>query len=108
MRSQARSLASCLVGEGSSVVMSCGVCHRLSLDPTLLWLWRRPVAAAPIGPLAWEPPGAALKSKNKKQKQEQSRRADRYEKINKWGELLIRCLGSLEMGVQVPALREGR
>jgi len=29
-----------------------------------LWLWRRPVATAPIGPLAWEPPyatGAALK-----------------------------------------------
>ena len=30
----------------------------------LLWLWRRPVAVAPIGPLAWEPPyamGVALK-----------------------------------------------
>ena len=25
----------------------------------LLWLWRRPGAAAPIGPLAWEPPDAA-------------------------------------------------
>ena len=25
----------------------------------LLWLWRRPVATAPIGPLAWEPPYAA-------------------------------------------------
>ena len=33
-------------------------------DPALLWLWRRPVATAPIQPLAWEPPnaaGAALK-----------------------------------------------
>ena len=33
-------------------------------DPALLWLWRRPVAIAPIGPLAWELPyaeGAALK-----------------------------------------------
>ena len=32
-------------------------------DPTLPWLWRRPVAAALIPPLAWEPPsavGAAL------------------------------------------------
>ena len=31
----------------------------------LLWLWHRPAAVAPIGPLAWEPPyaaGAALKS----------------------------------------------
>jgi len=25
----------------------------------LLWLWRRPVATAPIRPLAWEPPYAA-------------------------------------------------
>ena len=33
-------------------------------DPALLWLWRRPVAAVPIQPLAWEPPygtGVALK-----------------------------------------------
>ena len=28
-------------------------------DPTLLWLWRRLAATAPIGPLAWEPPYAA-------------------------------------------------
>ena len=28
-------------------------------DPTLLWLWRGLAAAAPIGPLAWEPPYAA-------------------------------------------------
>ena len=28
-------------------------------DPALLWLWRRPAATAPIGPLAWEPPCAA-------------------------------------------------
>ena len=34
----------------------------------LLWLWHRPVAAAPIQPLAWElsyAAGATLKSKNK-------------------------------------------
>ena len=33
-----------------------------------LWLWRRPAAAAPIQPLAWERPyaaGAALKKKKK-------------------------------------------
>jgi len=38
----------------------------------LLWLWCRPAAVAPIGPLAWEPPyaaGVALKSKNKTNKQ---------------------------------------
>ena len=46
--------------------VSCGVSHRQGLDPVLLWLWCRPVAAAPIGPLAWELPhaaGAALKTK---------------------------------------------
>ena len=48
--------------------MSCGVGRRRGSDPTLLWLWRRPVATAPIQPLAWEPPyavGKALKIKNK-------------------------------------------
>ena len=39
-------------------------------DPALLWLWCRPVAAAPIRPLAWEPPyamGEALKRQKAKQ-----------------------------------------
>ena len=39
-------------------------------DLTLLWLWCRLAAVAPIRPLAWEPPyalGAALKSKTNKQ-----------------------------------------
>ena len=51
--------------------MSCGVGCRCSSDPALLWLWCRPVAKAPIGSLAWEPPyaaGAALE-KDKKTKQ---------------------------------------
>ena len=39
--------------------MSCGVGCRRGSDPELLWLWRRPVATAPIQPLAWEPPHAA-------------------------------------------------
>ena len=52
-------------------------CHELwcSSDmaqiPALLWLWCRLVAAAPIRPLAWEPPYAtsvAPKSKNRKEK----------------------------------------
>ena len=33
--------------------------RRSSSDPALLWLWCRPAATAPIGPLAWEPPYAA-------------------------------------------------
>ena len=39
--------------------MSCGVGCRRGLGRALLWLWRRPEATAPIGPLAWEPPYAA-------------------------------------------------
>ena len=56
--------------------MSCGVGRRRSLDPALLWLWRRPAAAAPIGPLTWEPPyvsAVALKSRKKKKKKKKSR-----------------------------------
>ena len=40
-------------------------------DLTLLWLWPRPAAAAPIHPLAWELPyatSATLKKKGKKKK----------------------------------------
>ena len=49
--------------------MSCGVGHRRGSDPTLLRLWRRPAATAPITPLAWEPPyaaGAVLEKGKKK------------------------------------------
>ena len=53
--------------------MSCGVGCRLGLDLALLWLWTKPVATAPIGPLAWEPPyaaGVALKRQKRKRKEE--------------------------------------
>ena len=49
--------------------MSCGIGHRRSLDPVLLWLWCRLTAIALIRPPAWEPPyaiGAALKRQKKK------------------------------------------
>ena len=49
--------------------MICGVGHRHDLDLALLWLWHRLAVAAPIRPLAWEPPyaaGAALKRQTKK------------------------------------------
>ena len=38
--------------------MSCSVGHRCGSDPSLLWLWPRPVAMAPIRPLPWKPPYA--------------------------------------------------
>ena len=48
----------------------CGVGCRCGSDLALLWLWCRPEVAAPIKPLAWEPPyamGATLeKDKRKK------------------------------------------
>ena len=60
--------------------MSFSVCHRFGLDRELLWLWCRLAAAAPIQPLAREPPYAAgaaqemakrqKKKKKKKKKKE--------------------------------------
>ena len=61
------------VGQGSGIVVSCGIDHRCGSDPKLLWLWCRPAAVALIGPLAWELPratGVAPKeqmTKNQKQ-----------------------------------------
>ena len=46
--------------------MSCGIGQICSLD--LAWLWRWPVAVAPIRPLAWEPPCATDVALEKKQK----------------------------------------
>ena len=60
------------MGQGSSIAVSCGVGLRCDLDPTLLWLWQRLAAVAPIGSLALELPnatGVALKSKKKKKNQ---------------------------------------
>ena len=48
--------------------MSCGVGRRCSLDPSLLWLWCRPSAAAAIRPLAWELPYAADEALKRKKK----------------------------------------
>ena len=52
--------------------MSCGVGRRLSLDPVLLWLWRRLAAVALLRPLAWKPPyavGVALKRQKRKKEE---------------------------------------
>ena len=40
--------------KGSGVAMSCGIGHNRGSDLALLWLWYRPVATAPVRPLAWE------------------------------------------------------
>ena len=57
--------------------MNCGVGHRHGSDLALLWLLCRPVATAPIRPLAWEPPyaaGAALKSQKKKKRKKERKK----------------------------------
>ena len=49
--------------------MSCGIGHRLSLDPALMWLWHRMAVSATIQSLAWEFPyatGVALKGQKRK------------------------------------------
>ena len=59
--------------------MSCGVGCRHSSDPLLLWLWCRPVATAPIGPLAWEPPCAAGAALEKAKRQKEGRKEGKKE-----------------------------
>ena len=59
-----------VAGSVPGIAVSCGVVHRCSSDPTLLWLWRRPAATAPIRPLAWElayAEGVALNRKTNKE-----------------------------------------
>ena len=46
------------MGWGSGIAVSCGGGHRRGSDLALLWLWCKPAATAPIGPLAWKPPYA--------------------------------------------------
>ena len=64
--------------------MSCDVGHRHGSDLTLLWLWCRLAATAPIGPLAWEPPYAldmAIKRKRKKEKEKRGKRTGKGKAI---------------------------
>ena len=62
--------------------MGCSVGWRCSSDPVLLWLWCRPVATAPIRPLARELPHAvrAALEKAKRQKTKQNKKPKRTKK----------------------------
>ena len=65
--------------------MSCSIGGRHSSDPTLLWLWRRPAATAPIRPLAWEHPfaaGAALEKAKDKKKKKKRKEKEKEKKRN--------------------------
>ena len=67
-----------------------GVGRRCGSDPSLLWLWRRPVATAPLRLLAWEPPYGSgprkgqKKTKNKKIKKNKRKSAN-YEAFSDCG-----------------------
>ena len=58
--------------------MSCGVGCRHGSDPTLLWMWYRPIAVALIRPLAaWELPYAVsvgLKCKKKREREREEKK----------------------------------
>ena len=60
--------------------MTYGVGRRHGSDLVLLWLWRRLVATAPIGPPAWEPPHAASVAleKTKRPKKKKKEPASNY------------------------------
>jgi len=73
--------------------VSYGVGRRCRSDLALLWLWCRPAAiAAPVRPLAWEPPYAASvalkrqKTKDKKKKKQKQNKAKKQkENTNAFG-----------------------
>ena len=55
-------------------------------DPELPWLWHRPAAAAPILPLAWEPPCPQVQPLGGKKK-----KGKRLEKDLTW-DYTMQCL----------------
>ena len=86
--------------------MSCGVGRRRSSELALLWLWCRPAATAPIGPLAWEIPyatGAALeKAKRlKKKKERKKERKHRHEEVTE-----AYCQHMVESGLEPRSLTQ--
>ena len=53
--------------------------HRFCSDLMLVWLWCRPVATAPIQPLAWEPSyamGVSLKRQKKRKERKKDQRTN--------------------------------
>ena len=59
--------------------MSCDVARRSCSDLALLWLWCRPVATAPIPPLAWEPPYAAGVAQEMAKRQTKNKQKNAYQ-----------------------------
>ena len=99
--------------------MSCGVGRRRGSDPALLWLWRRLVATAPIGPLAWESPyatGAAQDiattatttstTTDKKIKDKKKKKKKKGVEFPSWRQRLTNPTRNHEVAGSVPALAQ--
>ena len=72
-----------VAGSIPGLAVSCGIGPRCNSDYELLWLWRRPVATAPIRPLAWESlcaTGAALEKAKRQKKKEKRKKETKYSK----------------------------
>jgi len=86
--------------------VSCGVGRRHGSDPSLLWLWHRPVATAPIRPLAWEPPyavGAAQEKgkKTKKKKKKKRKKENTQGRIaGSYGNSIFNFFSSVILGLR--------
>ena len=52
------------------------------LDPTLLWLWRRPAATDPIQPLDWESPCAMGAAPEKAERQKKKKKKKKGRKLS--------------------------
>ena len=76
--------------------MSCGVGHRRSSDPALLWLWYRRAAAAPTGPLGWELPCAL--QRRREEGRERGREGKRREREG--GRQALRQVGQRRTGAE--------
>ena len=83
MRTKVRSLAS---PSGLRIAVSCGVGHRCTSDPALLWLWHRMAATALFRPLAWGPTyavGAGLKIQKDQKKKKKRQKKKKKKKVRK-------------------------
>ena len=61
---------------------------RRGSDTALLWLWRKPVATAPIQPLAWEPPYAEGAAPEKGKKTKEKKKEKSYFWSSHWGSVI--------------------
>ena len=74
----------------------------------LLWLWRKPVATAPIGPLAWEPPYAAGSSpkKGKKTKKKRKKPSEETKQSLEAGSDMTQILNYQKRNLGVPIVTQ--